>query len=1481
MRLPTLRNAVQWIVGTMIVLYTLLVYALNNSSVQAELGRLIRDELEAKIHSEVEIGRVEIGLLNSLSLHDVRIKDRNGKLLMSSGLLFAKLRIRALLEQKIHLRNIAILDTDIHIYKERSHGPTNIQYIIDAFSSQDNAQDSRLDLRINSFVMRRGSLTYDVWDRPTRRHGLFSPHHIKLSDIDAGIALKHLTNDSLSVRVRQLSARESCGWTLRKLNLRFEANRRECTLRGFELSTAHSTLTMDYLHAAYDLDARKNLLSTLSTQVVAKNWTVGTEDLSPLSEKLKKIDRTFRLSGRFVYVPTEIIAHDFNLSERRKEMKLSGTVRLCLKENKPTDLNVEALDLSANKELINNILSTFVSKDIPILEQIGDIALKGKGGYNFTTRSPSFDGKLHTDLGSLNVNLRYGEYRLRGKVSSADLNLAVLRKQPYMPTSLNFEMDGNVRFVPQRFPDGKVNIKVHSASLPRQELRDIKLALSHQDRLAIIDIDSHDPSADLGGTIQVRLNDKNHPKSAQAAFDIRRFVPSAFGYTPAWAAGGVGAQVAATLNSFDFKHPEGNLSVRRLNIGADRGAPSYHLRELMLRATPHPKGTNIRLDSDFADAAFTGTVDPQQIRNAVNRWLNAIAPHEGTVRSSQKATGGGFSFAAQIKRTDFFRHFLGLDLTLPTSATLEGALTGDGGNMRFTGSLPEFGIGDLHFKGVSISARSTADRLSLLAKAQKPMGNAALHAELHAESDGGQWNSTLQWDERLHHKFYGRINTLGRLQLPLLGSGRRLQFDFDLLPTVFRVNDSLWMVDPGNIALDARRFAIRHVAVRHADQRLAVSGTYAKGGEGIIADLHKVDVGALISLTGLEAVTFGGKATGRAIVKPDENNNPRLSAFLDIPGFHFNNTHLGHARVKGSFETGDQTINLQAHMTEGNVGQTDVAGFVSLGHKNLDLRVKSEATPIGFLNHYISDIFHNIRGRATGECRIYGGFKSLDFEGRERATASAQLPINGVTYHLNDADIELSSGLFRLNRAQLTDSLRGTGEVSGSLFHRHLRDMRYDFGMTGKNMLLYDRPYEDDLPFYATAYGTGNVSLKGEPGRLDVNMNLRTDPGSVLTYVLDRPDNSDTKLLTFRDASPKDTTLRSFKEKPEHEEEGSGTNIRLNMQVEVDPSGTLRMITDKKSGDVITVHGAGPIQATYFNKGDFQMYGTYNILRGTYDLSIQNLIKKTFTLHPGGTVVFAGNPLNADVNVLANYLVTSASLADLNVGGNFSNNTTPVNCLITFTGKVSNMNLSLDFDLPNVSEDEKMMVRNLIASDEERTTQVLYLLSMGRFFTYNYGGTLAAASQSQSEVMMKSLLAGTLSSQINSIISNALGNSNWSFGTNVSTGQLGWSDMEVDGLLSGRLLDNRLLFNGKVGYHDRQAATTNFVGDFDAQYLLTPRGGWSLRAYSETNNRYFSRTSLTTQGLGVQFKHDFDSFFDFLRRKRKSLQPSKAPKPKQ
>jgi Family of unknown function (DUF490). len=282
------------------------------------------------------------------------------------------------------------------------------------------------------------------------------------------------------------------------------------------------------------------------------------------------------------------------------------------------------------------------------------------------------------------------------------------------------------------------------------------------------------------------------------------------------------------------------------------------------------------------------------------------------------------------------------------------------------------------------------------------------------------------------------------------------------------------------------------------------------------------------------------------------------------------------------------------------------------------------------------------------------------------------------------------------------------------------------------------------------------------------------------------------------------------------------------------------------------------------------MYGTYTVENGTYKMSIQNVIRKDFSFTQGSKIIFNGDPYQGDLNMQAVYAINSTSLADLNIGRNFSTNTTRVNCLLNFRGKVQNPEVTFDLDLPNVNEDEKQMVRHLIATEEDMNMQIIYLLGVGRFYAPNHSQIATNSNETQTGAAMKSFLSSTLSNQLNSIISNAMNSPNWTFGANLSTGSLGTNTMEIEGLLSGRLLNNRLLINGNFGYRDNTYNTTNFVGDFDAQYILTKGGGVSLKAYSETNDRYFTRSTLTTQGIGILLKRNFNKVGELFRWVRSS-----------
>ena len=207
------------------------------------------------------------------------------------------------------------------------------------------------------------------------------------------------------------------------------------------------------------------------------------------------------------------------------------------------------------------------------------------------------------------------------------------------------------------------------------------------------------------------------------------------------------------------------------------------------------------------------------------------------------------------------------------------------------------------------------------------------------------------------------------------------------------------------------------------------------------------------------------------------------------------------------------------------------------------------------------------------------------------------------------------------------------------------------------------------------------------------------------------------------------------------------------------------------------------------------------------------------------------------------YTVNGVSLSDLNIGNTFSSNTVRVNCLMNIGGQPSAPQVTFDLDLPTVNADEKQMVRSLLSSQQEMNQQVLYLLGIGRF--YSQGQNNADQQQrDQTSLAMQSFLSGTLSTQINSVINQIVKNDDWNFGANISTGTEGWNNAEYEGIVNGRMLNNRLLINGQFGYRDNATqATPSFIGDFDIRYLLLPNGNLALKVYNQTNDRYFTRSS--------------------------------------
>ena len=191
-------------------------------------------------------------------------------------------------------------------------------------------------------------------------------------------------------------------------------------------------------------------------------------------------------------------------------------------------------------------------------------------------------------------------------------------------------------------------------------------------------------------------------------------------------------------------------------------------------------------------------------------------------------------------------------------------------------------------------------------------------------------------------------------------------------------------------------------------------------------------------------------------------------------------------------------------------------------------------------------------------------------------------------------------------------------------------------------------------------------------------------------------------------------------------------------------------------------------------------------------------------------------------------------------------------------GVVSQPDIAFDLEFPTLTSDAVRKIKSVISTDDMMNRQIIYLLALNRFYTPDY----MANNKSNNE--LTSVASSTISSQLSNILGQI--SDKWTVAPNFRSNKGDFSDMEVDLALSSQLLNNRLLFNGNFGYRDNTFNTrnSNFIGDFDIEYLINKRGTIRLKAYNHFNDQnYYVRNAMTTQGVGIVFKHDFDRLINF------------------
>ena len=1473
--MKTIKHIINWTVWSLLALYLLLMAATRLPFCQAFFGEKIAGALSERLGTQVSVGRVDIGLPNRLILDDVSILDQQNKRLLSVSRLSASIDLWPLTDGKIRISSAQLFGAHANFYQKDSLSKPNFQFVIDSLASKDTTSHTPLDLRVNTFIMRHSSVRFDRQD-VAETPGLFNPQHLYVSDISAHVLLKALTDDSLNVQIKRLGFQEQSGLKVNRLALRLDADKQQTRLRELLLEMPSTRLEIDSLDAKYQWDDKGLVTSSLIYGGAIDNSYITPSDLRFFYQPLKNYQRQISLSTRFSGTYRHIDIPALNIASDTGDINLTanGFVDGWQDKTPAWKLDLDELQLS---ETIIDFLHKNIAGIPEEVTRIGALRLSGQfsGEHNgaLTAR-----GNLATGIGEAVINLhKNGNEQFEGTIVTPQFDLNQLLGDDSLGKIIaDLSLSGQLHR--NGMPDVKVVGKVSQFDFKGYSFSNINLngTCSSQGYNGLLKIVDPNVVADVDGSFLTGGKGQQHRLSLNGT--IERLVPQALGLSDQWGPAVFAGNVQADVTARTLKDAVGTLRVSNFSMTEEEDSRPYHLDNLLLTSTMDNGRRVLSLVSDFAKADLQGDFEFATLPQS---FINMIGSKLPTLPGLPKLTDNvhnNFLARLQVYKSDWLQRLLKVDLGITQPATLDMRVNDNNHTFNLDSHLPAFTYNGSMYTNGEVHLSAPTDTLLCDVSMTQGNENGRLHINLLAKAIDNNLDTRISWnDGKTTHRLSGELNSITTLYRNL---AEKPEAHVRVMPSHIILNDTVWNVEPSDILYSENNLLVDHFNVHHQQQHITIDGRASKHAQdSLTVDLNEVEVSYILDLVNFDAVEFSGKATGKAVAKSLFGDFD-AQATLDVNNFKFERGRMGTLHALVFWNNEKEQIDINAQANDGPDVFTDIYGFVSPKHNTIALNIDAHQTYVDFMHNFTHSFLSHITGHADGSVMLAGTLDNINLTGQLLVEGEATVTALNTTYQLHRDTVTFIPDEIELRGLPLTDRYGHRATLSGGIHHKHLTNLTFDLFVNADNLLAYDFKDFGDSNFYGTVFASGDVSIKGRPGEVTIDCNVTPQENTVFVYNASSPDaissqefiqwGSGTKKAEGGKRQAESTSL-------EDEEIDIPTDIYINFLVNCTPAATMRLLMDANTNDYINLYGNGTIRATFYNKGPFNMFGTYTVDHGTYGVTIQNIISKNFTFNQGGTIVFGGDPYQASLNLQALHTVSGVSLSDLNIGNSFASNSIRVNCLMNITGQPASPQVDFDLEMPTVNADEQQMIRSVINGQQEMNQQVLYLLGIGRF--YNRGQNNATTQQDQTSLAMQSLLSGTLSAQINALLNTVIKNDNWNFGANITTGNEGWHNAEYEGLISGRMLNNRLLLNGQFGYRDNATrATKSFIGDFDIQYLLFPNGNLSVKMYNMTNDRYFTKSSLNTQGIGLLMKKDFNGLRDLFSTEKKKKRRAEKQK---
>ena len=1408
----------------------------------------------------------------------MKIEDQKGEKLLEAGNITAGFKLLQALKGKWILTTVRLFGATCHIKKETSEGDTNIQFIIDALSG-DSKGDSSTELQINSILIRRCNLMYDVLDKDTT-FKQFNTNHIDVKNISGKLSVKHYSKDSINARISKLSFEEASGLDIEKLSFDVKGNRDSVYIENLALSLPRSSISIPTAGVVFiNTDSLSQSDNEYHIKFNLEPSKIAPKDLAFLTPILKDFSDVVEVSA-------DISGHLNSLSlnkltlEYGRDLSFTGSMELNNMANKDEELYLfgQVQRFSVTTEGLSRFANNFNTINLSLPAPVMNL-----GRLNFTGEISGFTdnlvayGNLSSPIGSIQMDMLIGNDHkrdttmyLKGNIASSDLQISSLFEEgnPFgkarFSTEIDLSQNKNKKIV------GTVKAQINEVEYSGYNYENIFLSgrFGNNEYEGLVHV--NDPNGKL--EIQGLFKDENEKSAFDFMANISNFRPDKLNMTDKYENPDISLGINANFTGNNPDNFDGYIEIENLSFITTKD--SFSINNFRIETSANEAiHRRMAISSNIINGEITGQYSFSSLVPEMLSTFGRYIPSLTSSISKEKKTEGtnAFHFNIAVENTENISKMLKLPITILQKANIHGHYNNVTNSLSAEIDAPLFNIGKLSLEKGSLSIDNSGNAINMKLNATQ-YTKKNIHNLISIESNVKDdiINAKILWASDKEEKYEAVIESSALFIEDYDSNGvKKLRTEITIPSTHIILKDSIWTIEPASVTISDGNINIDNFFVTKENQHLHINGVISDNpNEKLFLDLKDIEISYIFDILNKPSIQFGGHATG-TINARDLPGSMMIEGNLKVQDFSFHNAVQGDLSLQSEWDNDRQGILLLGSIYKNDSTWTDVNGYIfPIGkEQGLSLYFDANELNIAFLKKYMHAFSDNISGLGFGNAHLHGSFSDITIEGKTYVKdANLKINVLNTSYTFSDT-VYLEKNAIRTQNTTVYDKDKNSSKLDFTLHHDHFDDLKYELNIKADKMLVYDISERHNPKMYGTVYASGTAKIEGNEENIIIDGNLRSDAGTSLGFNFS--ENTKVKDYDFISFAKKTAVGRSVESNENNmiaENNGrsnSSMGYQFNFNINVTPDAQIELMMDASSGDKIRGNGNGNVQVTYGNQSDIQMFGNYLISGGIYNFSLQQVLRKRFNISDGSSVTFRGDPMTANLDIKAVYnLVANIQDLDQALIQETASPSVMVNCLLQIAGRLQNPEITFDLELPNSNAELERQVKSFIDTEDMMTRQIIYLLVLNKFYTPDYSRNDYQTNE------FSAVASSAISAQLSNILSSIT--DKVQIGTNIRSRQDGVKDTEYEMLLSSQLLNNRLLFNGNFGYKDNYIQSNAFVGEFDLEYKLTPKGEINLKAYNHANDLYRYSKSLTRQGVGVMFRKDFDTLTNIFRRKKKA-----------